>query len=236
MANIILYIIIAVLPSIIWLLFYLRKDKHPESNKMVIKIFFWGILSALGALVFEFLHLKTLTILSLQNVTILIIGGAAFIEEYLKYLVVKIKVLKNSEFDEPIDAMLYLIIAALGFAAAENFFLLNGLYAIGIPINEMLEITLGRFLSAVFLHALSSGIIGYFLARSLYLKQDRKSFIGLGIIIATCLHGVYNYIIIKMWPVNENSIILLMALLISMAIGVSLAFKNLGKLKSICKI
>ncbi|MCK4859941.1 MAG: PrsW family intramembrane metalloprotease [Candidatus Omnitrophica bacterium] len=202
---------------------------------MIIKIFCWGILAALGALVFEFLYLEGLKILSLQNVVLLMIGGAAFIEEYLKYFVVKKKVLKSSEFDEPIDAMLYLIIAALGFAAAENIFLLNGLYMTGVPINEILQITIARFLGAVFLHALASGIIGYFLARSLLLRHKRKSFVGLGILIATCLHGIYNYIIIEIGPYNEHSVILIIGLIILMAISVSWAFKNLNKLKSICK-
>jgi RsiW-degrading membrane proteinase PrsW (M82 family) len=229
------YIILAVVPSILWLLFYLRKDKHPEPNRMIIKIFCWGILAALGALIFEFLYLEGLKILSLQNVVLLMIGGAAFIEEYLKYFVVKKKVLKSSEFDEPIDAMLYLIIAALGFAAAENIFLLNGLYMTGVPINEILQITIARFLGAVFLHALASGIIGYFLARSLLLRHKRKSFVGLGILIATCLHGIYNYIIIEIGPYNEHSVILIIGLIILMAISVSWAFKNLNKLKSICK-
>ena len=237
MVNTALYTIIAVLPSVIWLLFYLRKDVHPEPNRMVTKIFYWGILATLAALVLEILYSGVLTRLSLQNVSVLIIGGAAFIEEYLKYFVVKIKVLKNPEFDEPIDAMLYLIIAALGFAAAENIFLLHGLSSIGRPINEIFGMALGRFVSATFLHTLASGIVGYFLARSLLLKKyERKSFVGLGILIATCLHGIYNYIIMELEPRNENFIILLGVLLVFMAISVSLAFKNLNKIKSICKI
>lgn len=234
--NTAFYIILAVLPSIIWLLFYLRKDKHPEPNRMVVKIFFWGIISTLAALAFEFLYSGALEFIAIQNIAILLIGGMAFIEEYLKYFVVKIKVLKNPEFDEPIDAMLYLIIAALGFAAAENIFLLNRLSMTGATTEAILEVTLGRFLGAVFLHALASGIVGYFLARSLLLKHERKSFVGLGIFVATCLHGIYNYIIIEISPSNENSAWLLVGLLILMAITVSLGFKNLKKLKSICKI
>lgn len=229
------YIILAVVPSILWLLFYLRKDKHPEPNRMVVKIFFWGILAALGALLFEFLYQEALTFLALEGIIILLIAGMAFIEEYCKYWVVKKKVLKNPEFDEPVDAMLYLIIAALGFAAAENIFLLNGLYMAGAEIGKIVEVTIGRFLGAVFLHALASGIVGYFLARSLLLKHKRKIFIGLGILIATCLHGIYNYIIIGIAPHNEKAIILIIALLIIMAIIVSKSFKNLSKLKSICK-
>ncbi len=233
--SVILYSTIAVLPSIIWLLFYLRKDKHPEPNRMIIKIFFWGILATLGALVFEWLYQEVLKTLSLQNLVLVVIIGMAFIEEYVKYFVVKTKVLKNPEFDEPVDAMLYLIIAALGFAAAENIFLLTGLHVIGVPLDQILGITLGRFLGAVFLHTLASGIIGYFLARSLLLRHKRKAFVGLGILAATCLHGIYNYIIIEIGPYNEHSIFLLIALLAIMAVIVSLAFKNLTKLKSICK-
>lgn len=230
------YFILAVIPSILWLLFYLRKDKHPEPNKIVIKIFFWGILAALGALFFEWLYQEALIFLSLQNIIILVIIGMAFIEEYIKYFVVKKKALKSSEFDEPIDAMLYLIIAALGFAAAENILLINGLHMAGVATSRILEVTMGRLLGAVFLHALASGIVGYFLARSLLLKHKRKSFVGLGILIATCLHGIYNYIIIEIAPRDERAIVLIIVLLILMAIIISKAFKNLYKLKSICKI
>jgi len=231
------YIILAVLPSIIWLLFYLRKDKHPEPNRMIIKIFFWGMLITLAAIPLESLYNETLKFFSLQKAMMLLIMGMAFIEEYLKYFVVKINVLKSPEFDEPTDAMLYMIIAALGFAAAENIFLLNGLSVIGMPTQDILKTILGRFLGAVFLHALASAIIGYFLARSLLLKYERKIFLGLGIFIATCLHGIYNYIIIKITTLpNENFVTLLMTLLIFMAIAVSWAFKDLEKLKSICKI
>ena len=231
-----LYFILAVIPSILWLLFYLRKDKHPEPNKIVIKIFFWGILAALGALFFEWLYQEALIYLSLQNIIILVIIGMAFIEEYIKYFVVKKKALKSSEFDEPIDAMLYLIIAALGFAAAENILLINGLHMAGVTASRILEVTIGRLLGAVFLHALASGIVGYFLARSLLLKHKRKSFVGLGILIATCLHGIYNYIIIEIAPRDERAIVLVIILLLLMAVIISKAFKNLYKLKSICKI
>ena len=48
-----IYIIFGLAPSIIWLLFYLRKDSHPESNRMVLKIFFYGMLAALPAVFLE---------------------------------------------------------------------------------------------------------------------------------------------------------------------------------------
>lgn len=230
------YIILGVLPSIIWLLFYLRKDKHPEPNRMVIKIFCWGILSALVALALEYLYTKSLTILSIVGISVLFIVGAAFIEEYLKFLVIKINVLKSPEFDEPVDAMLYMIIAALGFAAAENILLLNTPFIDSIAVSDVLQIILIRFLGAVFLHALCSGIVGYFLARSLMLKKDRKSFVGLGILLSAALHGIYNYVIIEIGLTNKSAVVSLAILLCLMAVAVSFGFKKLIKFKSFCKI
>ena len=45
-------------------------------------------------------------------------------EEVAKYLIIKIRILRDPEFDEPIDAMIYMIIAGLGFAALENILVL----------------------------------------------------------------------------------------------------------------
>ncbi len=233
--TIIFYIILAVVPSILWLFFYLRKDKHPEPNKMIIKIFIWGILAAFGALGLEYLYQLGLKSANLINNLIIYLVGIVFIEEYLKYLVVKIKVLKSSEFDEPIDAMIYMIISALGFAAAENIFLINGLYMLGETMNTIVGVVFLRFLSAVFLHALASGIIGYFISRSLFLKHKRRLFVGLGIIIASGLHGIYDYIIMTSGTQNTNSLMYIVVLLSIMALCVSIGFKSLNKLKSICK-
>src|SRR4030042_5969673 len=91
----------ALAPSFAWLLFYLRKDKHPESNLMVLKIFFYGMLSAIPAIFIELGFFQelgkwnlSLPLASFLNVFI----GVALTEEILKYSIVKIKVLKNSEF------------------------------------------------------------------------------------------------------------------------------------------
>ena len=40
-------------PSAAWLLFYLRKDVHPESNRMILKVFFFGMIVALPVVLAE---------------------------------------------------------------------------------------------------------------------------------------------------------------------------------------
>lgn len=240
--NYLFYIIFGLAPSIIWLLFYLRKDTHPESNKMIIKIFFYGMLVAIIAAVIEIgiffglsLFGKNLTetfpILFFIFYHFIII---ALVEEVAKYLVVKEKVLNDPEFDEPIDAMLYMIIAALGFAALENLLVL---FSGKEPFlfKQTANISAFRFIGATFLHALCSGTLGYFLALSIFEPKRKIKLILTGIIIATILHGLFNISIIRIETNLVFSIATLIALLTGLALFVSFGFRKLKKIASVCK-
>jgi len=238
--NLIFSIVLAPLPSIIWLSFYLRKDKHPEPNKLIIKIFFLGVLMVPAAGLLEQAFFSGMEKFSFLNKVWIVIAAFAFIEELLKYLVVRFGVLKNPDFDEPVDAMIYMIIAGLGFAAAENIWLLSQLYAQGALLRETLEFLTTRFLGATFLHALASGLVGYFLAASMLTgKKIRKTLIGGGIVAATILHSIFNYIIIlnsqKILPEPARNLYLLMVLAAA-AVIISILFKKVNKYRSICKI
>jgi len=234
-------LILAPLPSLIWLAFYLRKDKHPEPNKMIIKMFVLGILMVPLAGLLEhgiFIGLEKISLLGRIGVVVVLF---AFIEELLKYLAVKFGILRNAAFDEPVDSMVYLVVVALGFAAAENIYLLIQAFPTDIPIGYALEFLATRFLGATFLHALASAIMGYFLAASLLITSKiRKILIFGGLIASTILHSLFNYIII----LNSQGIIstaernfYLIILLLGMAIMVSVMFKKLNKRrKSICKV
>ena len=231
-----IYIIFGVLPSIIWLLFYLRKDIHPESNRMILKIFFYGMLVAFPAILFETGLLQEIRGFDLSPLIISVLSvfvGVAVVEELLKYFVVKEKVLNNAEFDEPIDTVLYMIIAALGFAAAENILILFSLGP-AFLLGETISLTIFRFLGATFLHVLASGILGYFLAMSIYQTKYRGRLLLLGLTVAVLLHGTYNFSIIKMG--GEASFFIPLIILITSAIFLTAAFKKLKKLKSVCKI
>jgi len=231
-----LYVIFGVLPSIIWLLFYLRRDVHPESNKMVLKIFFFGALVAIPAIFLEIGFFKISGELNLPPHSLFILNtfiGVALVEEFLKYLVVQNQVLKCREFDEPIDAMLYMIISALGFAALENILILSQLGP-GFLLGRTLEISVFRFLGATVLHALASGTIGYFLSLSFYKKRGRTIFVALGLIIATALHGFYNYYIMK--GEGNLKIFVPLAILTGLAIFIALGIKRLQKISKLGKI
>lgn len=234
-----LYLFFGFAPSVIWLLFFLRKDVHPESKRMILKIFLYGMLIALPALFIEIGFSETSLNIPLPEIGILILNifiGVALVEEFLKYLVVREKVLKDPELDEPTDLVLYMIIAALGFAAVENIFVLFSPKE-PLLIQEASFIIAFRFLGATFLHALTSGTIGYFLAR--YFFTAKRKFFIFGFILATFLHGLFNSFIIM---VDKGVIqewlgfFLVSLILIPLAFFVNLSFRKLKNLPSVTKV
>jgi len=221
------------LPSLIWLSFYLRKDSHPEPNRMVLKIFFCGILVGLPAILlekaFEFL-IKPLPVSYFVSSLLIIFLGGAFVEEYLKYLVVKVGVFKSAALDEPLDLMLYLIISALGFAALENVLILTN-YHPTLDLGKTTEIMVWRLVSATILHALCSALVGYFLVLAFY-RLKNLPFAFWGITIAAFLHGSYNLSIMEIKGLER--FILPLIILITLFFFVSSAFKKAKKMRSVC--
>ena len=230
-------LVFAFSPSLIWLLFYLKKDIHPEPKKMILKIFFLGMLLVIPV---AFLEKGIAELLNKLNFFPIFLSSliyaflvVALIEESAKYLVIKIKVIKNKEFNEPVDAMIYMITAGLGFAALENFFVFWPLIKTSQAI-ELLMLGSFRFIGAVFLHALCSGVIGYFLGLSFFqttqTKKNKNQLLVIGFLIAVFLHGSYNFFII----LNKKNLEIIMPLIIlfGLALFVSWGFRKLKLINS----
>jgi RsiW-degrading membrane proteinase PrsW (M82 family) len=119
------------------------------------------------------------------------------VEEIFKLAAAYLSGLDTKEYDEPIDAVIYLLTAALGFAAMENTFFLISLMSQSDIVSSFVNGNL-RFIGATLLHVLSSGTIGLFLGLSFYKKWfSRKFFAILGIAIAVALHTMFNLYIMK---------------------------------------
>jgi len=229
------YLILGVLPSLIWLCFFLRKDVHPESSRMILKIFFWGMLSAIPAALIEIGFSEALLKFEIKEWILVSVLywflGIALVEEIIKYLVVRNEVLNDPEFDEPVDAILYMIIAALGFAALENILIFWPGQKSFTPISGSLAMDFFfRFIGPTFLHALCSGVVGLFLGLAFFKKELRSKLTILGLIIAILLHGLYNFSIMEI----EGNLKLAIPIfvLISLLFVVSLGFKKLQNMSN----
>ncbi len=193
--NIILAFVIAAIPALIWLLFFIREDMHPEPKRMLALTFLMGILSSIPVLFLELVFQK-IAVTPLHSFLLFIIG-IAIIEEIFKFLAAYLVNEKSRYFDEPVDAMIYMITAALGFATIENFFVVkNSLDVVTLKtIFDMLNAVSLRFIGATLLHALASGIVGYSWALSFFKKS--KNAIWIGLLIAVAVHAIFNFFVVQ---------------------------------------
>ncbi len=181
-------------PGLIWLAFFLKEDVHPEPRAMIAKVFFIGGLSAFFAYVLEF-YSKDLfggysfIINGLSEANLTPFLGFAVIEEIVKFLFVWSAIRKSPYFDEPIDAMIYMVTGALGFATAENFFIV-----LDNSVGQAFNVILLRFVGATLLHALSSAILGYMWAWGMK-KKSLPFYLFGGIIFASFFHSIFNILV-----------------------------------------
>ena len=241
-----LYIIFGLLPSLIWLFYYLKKDLHPEPKRMILKIFLWGVFITIPVFIIQiglaqlliavkpfafFGHFPVITEVLKWFFII------ALTEEFFKYAVVKLNVFSNKEMDEPLDIMLYMVVAALGFAAAENILYLFspiGNLSFDAVVQTAVVISIIRFLGATFLHTLCSALFGYFVALSFLKARNKIKLAFTGLLLATLLHGLYNFSIINLsWPFNVSIPVLI---IVGLALFMLYDFDEIKKIKSICKL
>ena len=197
------------LAAFVWLWFWLKEDEHPEPRRLLVIAFLSGMLAIPAALFAELAWCALATSIELVPgcsvapsasfdglLSFLpLVAGYALIEEYAKYFFVHFFIFWRRDYDEPADAMIYLMTAALGFAAVEN-----ALYLVG-PFNNAafhgFTSTNLRFLGPTLLHALSSGFLGYFIAKAFFrnwLSKELELLVGL--FFATTLHLAFNFLIL----------------------------------------
>ena len=226
-SQIILATILGILPSLLWLFYFLKKDPRPEPKKTLALCFFYGMLSTIPTIYFEG-TISSLDFLKKFGLPLLFLF--AFIEEFFKFFSADISVSQKKEFDESIDPVIYLITAAMGFALIENLLYLYSIFSEeNFTSGDIIFTGIGRFLGATFLHASSSAILGYFWALSIL--KVKKTFLYLGLILSSFLHTGFNFAIYWVQKTYSDILILFFVILfiILMKKPLELAFKNLKK-------
>ncbi|MES3030799.1 MAG: PrsW family glutamic-type intramembrane protease [Patescibacteria group bacterium] len=185
------------LPALIWLWFWLKEDNlHPEPRSLIAITFLSGGLAVIIAILLE---KRVADMVADSNLRYIL---WAAVEEIVKFGIVVLVAFRARYIDEPIDAMIYCITMALGFAAIENtFFILSplgdGEIAKSIVTGNM------RFIGATLVHVVSSASIGFMIALSFYKNAFIKSLsIAFGIILSIALHAAFNLTIINLTATN----------------------------------
>ena len=114
----------AVLPALLLLWLVYRMDKiEKEPLGLLAKLFFFGILSVIPAIILEKLAGSILESYRGGDGMRAFLDAffcTALVEEICKYLAVRIGSWRSPSFDHRFDGLLYSVFVTMGFAAAEN--------------------------------------------------------------------------------------------------------------------
>ena len=182
-----------ILPAFVWLIFWLREDrKHPEPRGLIGRTFFFGMLAVVAVLPFQ----KGVEMLFSPNIIITLLLWA-ILEEVFKYAAGYFGGLSSREDNEPIDPIIYMITAALGFVALENALFILGPITGHNPIQSIITGNM-RFIGASLLHVVTSGLVGVSLAFSFYKRRvSRVILVIVALALAIIFHTLFNFLILK---------------------------------------
>ncbi len=213
-----LAILAAFIPALLWLWFFNSRDRYEHEPKSLIgKLFLWGLLSGPWAAGFNemFSQLWGPTINKAGSfglavaLLFVMVYVLALNEETMKFLVTGNSVRNDPNFNEPVDGMIYMTSAALGFAAGENFIYIIGAFfgvlQSAVKAGGAPEAALGSAFVAAFGvlapirslitavgHVTWSGITGYFLGRHV-VGGGSKRLVTVGVFLAALLHTAFNF-------------------------------------------
>ena len=118
----------AIVPAVLLLRYFYRRDLNPEPRGVLIKTFLLGVLIVMPVILVG-LPLRLWCPYGASPVYFGLYCAflyAAVPEEFFKFLVVTRYSARNPAFDEPMDGVVYGAAASLGFAAFENMVYVAG--------------------------------------------------------------------------------------------------------------
>jgi len=181
-------IVLALIPAMIWLVFFYQQDRlEPEPKGYVLSVFILGALlaQAVGIPLLEdvFDVRRWLPISPWVNLlgSILVVG---FTQEFLKYAAVRYSIYPATEFDERVDGIVYGTAAGLGYAT-----MLNVHYVVASG-GVNLQAGVIRIVVTALAQASFAGLTGYFLGRAKF-EDEPVWWLPSGIALSAVLNGLF---------------------------------------------
>jgi len=188
--------LLAVAPPLLIVAYIIKADRFPEPKGTCFLTFVAGTIIIVPAAI---LNDKLIPDASYAYL-------AGFTEETLKFLTIYFYVSRSTNFDEPMDAIVYGTLVSLGFATFEN--LQYVYYSGGSPD----AVAIIRAFTAIPLHACCGIIMGYYFGLYMFKNKDTLNLFK-SLFFAIGFHSVYNYFATR----NVFLMIVVLIILISFA-------------------
>ncbi|MFC1572174.1 PrsW family intramembrane metalloprotease [Candidatus Eisenbacteria bacterium] len=188
--------VFAIVPSILLLLYFYKRDLNPEPRGALLLTFLFGVLIVVPVVA---------VVLPIQSHVKVPAGPfsfglftaflcAAIPEEFFKFIVVTRYSARHRAFDEPMDGIVYGATASLGFATFENIMYVS---------HGGWETAIARAFTAVPCHACLGAILGYYVGQARF-EPGRKAALWWGLLAAILLHGMYDFPLMAMRRMSDE--------------------------------
>lgn len=202
MSNLVIANILAVLP-VIYLLFWFVKSNTNKRTPiyLIFLVFIAGSASTSAVILVEWF-------LGAANIAIYAVMGrlygnlfkafaiAGFVEELAKLLVILFIIWKSKRFTQRMDAVVYGAAASLGFAFVENVLYVSE----GGIMTAVL-----RGITAVPLHAICGALSGSQIGEAKFIRNGKEIRIFMGLSLAVLVHGTYDFLLFHFSPIPVGS-------------------------------
>ncbi len=209
------YLILAIAPAAALILYIYYRDKHDrEPLGLLLKVFIYGMLSTIPAVLLEFkfgVEDKNDLMVS-AYMAFLVIAGA---EEGSKFLLMRWAVYRNKAFNEPFDGIVYCVMISMGFAALENV-----LYV--FKSDNPMQTAILRMITAVPAHFTFAVIMGYYVGLAKFSPTKSLQYNLMGIGGAMFFHGFYDFCLIQ-----QKYPYIFLGAFISLIVAIKLSLKAL---------
>lgn len=185
----------AVAPIIALCFFIYSKDRNKEPKNLLTSIFILGVISVIPVLIcetaFDFFFPMDAN-KGFIHIFINVFFGVALIEEFFKWIVIKVRAYDSKDFDEIYDIIVYSVFSSLGFACVENV-----LYVFSNGFGTAFM----RAITAVPGHTCFAVIMGYFLSKAKVSEMNQNTSLMqknmiYSILVPTAIHSLYDTILL----------------------------------------
>lgn len=196
-----LIILVSIIPVVLLALFVYSKDTVKEPKPLLIGLFISGFLAAalvividicLSTIIPNFFVTDNYTNISFYKLFSVIFLEIAFIEEFSKWIMIRLLGYDNKNFDQKYDIIVYSVFVSLGFACIENIFYL---------VPSSLSLGFYRAIFSIPGHACFGVFMGSFLGLAKeYEGNDKvlsRVYMFYAVLIPTLLHTTFNFCLLS---------------------------------------
>jgi RsiW-degrading membrane proteinase PrsW (M82 family) len=175
---------LAIAPGLVICFYIFYKDMYNPEPKMKLIITF--ILGALVVIPAAFIEQAASSYFgnTVLSTGLFAYGVVALTEEAGKFAVLRYYAYPKESFDEPLDGIVYSVVASMGFATLENILYVS---------QNGLGTALIRMFLSVPAHATFAVMMGYYVGKAKFNQYKSGSLMFTGLLLAIFFHGTFDF-------------------------------------------